>query len=103
MLDMICGYRDLLENIEIYIDQSKFKKEYLINELGVSKATFYNKLKKKRFSISEMLKLSTILFAEDAKAFEIKQALERSKKDSLAGRTKSHSTVMANARKRLAK
>ena len=103
MLDIVYDYRNLLENIETYIDQSKFKKEYLINELGVSRATFYNKLKKKSFSISEMLKLSTILFPEDAKAFEIKLALERSRKDSLAGRTKNHSAVMANARKRLAK
>lgn len=103
MLDIVCRYRDLMDNIESYIEQSKYKKEYLISELGVSRATFYNKLKKKSFSISEMLELSTILFPEEAKAYEIKLALERSRKDSLEGRTKDHKDIMGNARKRLPK
>lgn len=102
MLDVVYGYKNLLENIETYINQSKFKKEYFIEELKLSKATFYNKIKKKSFSVAEMLKLSTILFPEEAKAFAIKQALESSRNDSLAGRIKNHNRVMARVRKRWA-
>ena len=103
MLDVVLDYKNLLENLSTYIEESKFKKEHIIKELGVSRATFYNKLKKRSFSISEMVKLSILLFPEDAKALEIKQALERSQKDSAAGRVLEHKSVMAEARKRISR
>jgi len=101
MLDIIYGYQSLLDNIDTYIEESNFKKEYLIEQLGVSRATFYNKVKKKNFSIDEMVILSTILFPEEAKAFEIKEALRASRQDSRAGRVLEHNEVMAAARKKL--
>nr|WP_299073020.1 hypothetical protein [uncultured Allomuricauda sp.] len=101
MLDIVYGYQNLLENIDSYIDGSKFKKEYLIERLGVSRATFYNKVKKKNFTIDEMVILSNILFPEEAKAFEIKEALRASREDSKNGRTRDHKDVMEDVRKKL--
>jgi len=101
MLDIVLNYKNLLENIHRYIEESKFKKEFIIDELGISRATFYNKLKKQSFSVSEMIKLSSLLFPEDVKAIEIKEALERSRKDSEAGRVWEHNAVIANARKKI--
>lgn len=101
MLDIVYGYQSLLNNIDTYIEDSKFKKDYLIEQLGVSRATFYNKLKRKNFTIDEMVILSTILFPEKAKAFEIKEALRTSREDSKAGRTRSHESVISDVRKKL--
>ena len=101
MLDIVYGYQNLLENIDSYIDDSKFKKEYLIEQLGVSRATFYNKVKKKNFTIDEMVILSNILFPEEAKAFEIREALRASREDSKKGRTRNHKDVMEDVRKKL--
>lgn len=101
MLDIVYGYQSLLDNIDTYIEDSKFKKDYLIEELGVSRATFYNKVKKKNFTIEEMVILSTILFPEEAKVFEIKEALRASRGDSKAGRIRSHESVISDVRKRL--
>lgn len=101
MLDIIYKYQNLLANIDEYIEESKFKKEYLIEQLGVSRATFYNKVKKKSFTIDEMVVLSTILFPEEAKAFEIKEALRESREDSKAGKTRDHKDVMADVRDKL--
>lgn len=101
MLDIVINYQSLLDNIDTYIEDSKFKKDYLIEELGVSRATFYNKVKKKNFTIDEMVILSTILFPEEAKAFEIKEALRTSREDSKSGRTRSHESVMSAVRKKL--
>lgn len=103
MLDIVLNYKNLLENLNTYIEESKFKKEHIIKELGVSRATFYNKLKKHSFSVSEMVKLSALLFPEDVKAMEIKQALERSREDSAAGRVLEHKSVIADARKRVSR
>lgn len=101
MLDIVYKYQSLLENIDDYIEDSKYKKEYLIEQLGVSRATFYNKVKKKNFTIEEMVVLSTILFPEEAKAFEIKEALRESREDSKEGRTRGHREVMSDVRKKL--
>lgn len=103
MLDIVLNYKNLLENLNTYIEESKFKKEHIIKELGVSRATFYNKLRKRSFSVSEMVKLSALLFPEDVKAMEIKQALERSREDSAAGRVLEHKSVIADARKRVSR
>lgn len=101
MLDIIYKYQGLIENIDRYIDDSKFKKEYLIEQLRISRATFYNKMKKKNFTIDEMVILSALLFPEEAKAFEIKEALRASREDSKNGRTRNHKDVMGDVRKKL--
>lgn len=101
MLDIVISYQNLLQNVESYISKSDFKKEFFIKELGVSRATFYNKIKNKSFSVDEMLKLSGLLFPEELKAFEIKQALSRSRLDSDNGNVVPHEQVMANARKKI--
>ena len=76
MLEIVYGYQNLLENIDSYIDDSKFKKEYLIEQLGVSRATFYNKVKKKNFTIHEMVILGNILFPEEANKVLVKNLLK---------------------------
>ncbi|WP_149304101.1 hypothetical protein [Pareuzebyella sediminis] len=101
MLDIVSKYRNLLANIGAYIEDSKFKKEYLIERLGISRATFYNKVKKKSFTTDEMVVLSPILFPEEAKAFEIKEALRACREDSKAGKTRSHKDVMADVGSKL--
>lgn len=101
MLDIVYKYQNLLAHIDKHIEDSKFKKDYLIKQLGISRATFYNKVKKKSFTIDEMVVLSTILFPEEAKAFEIKEALRESREDSKVGKTRKHKDVMADVRKKL--
>jgi hypothetical protein len=101
MLEIVYGYQNLLKEIDAHIDDSKFKKEYLIEQLGISRATFYNKVKKKNFTIDEMVILGNILFPEEAKAFEIREALRASREDSKNGRTKDHKDVMEDVRKKL--
>src|SRR5690606_7835666 len=103
MLDIVLNYKNLLENIDRYIEESKFKKEHIIDELGVSRATFYNKLKKRSFNLPEMIKLSSLLFPEDTKAIEIKQALDRSRMDSNTCKVTGHESIISNARKKLSK
>lgn len=101
MLETVLSYQSLLENIEGYISDSHYKKDYFIKELDISRATFYNKLKNKSFTVDEMFKLGTLLFPDELKAIEIKEALKQSRKDSREGRTISHENVMAKARKKI--
>ena len=100
MLEIVMNYQALLENLGTFIDESKYKKEHFFSELNVSRGTFYYKLKNKSFTVAEMLKLGYILFPEEAKALEIKEALELSRKDSSEGRIRPHGEVMRSLRKR---
>lgn len=101
MLDTVLEYQNLLENIDAHITESSFKKDYFIKELGVSRATFYNKLKNKSFTVNEMLKISALLFPEEFKAFEVREGLRRSRADSYNGRIVDHNEVMTRARKKI--
>lgn len=101
MLDIVLGYQSLLDNLEVFIDDSKFKKEYIIERLKISRATFYNKIKKKSFTVDEMVVLSKLLFPEDAKVYEIQKSLRASRADSEVGRVKTHQSVMTDVRKKL--
>lgn len=103
MLDIIYGYQTLLDTIATRIEVSRFKKEYLIQKLGISRATFYNKVKKKNFTVDEMTLLITLLYPEEAKAFEIKEALRLSRGDSDSGKVREHRKVMADVRQRLSR
>lgn len=99
MLDVVLKYQDLLDNISDLIESSNYKKEYFIKVLGISRGTFYSKLKKKTFSTNEMEKLTRILFPENAKSVEIKAELEQSLRDSRDGKVKAHALVMEEAKK----
>lgn len=101
MLDIIYQYQELLENIDSMISESRFKKEYVIEQLEISRASYYNKVKKQSFSISEMTKLINLLFPEEAKAFEIQQALNNSRKESAEGNTRCHNDVINELRSKL--
>ena len=101
MLDIIYQYKALLDNIDSMISESRFKKEYVIEQLHISRASYYNKAKKKSFSIPEMITLISLLFPEEAKAYEIQQALQNSRKESAAGNTICHSDVMNDLRSKI--
>ncbi len=100
MLDIVIGYQNLLDNIGQHISESKFKKEVFIEELGLTRATFYNKIKKRSFTVTEMIKLSKLLFPEEVKAYEIREALKRSREQSKNGEVIDHDKVIANSRKK---
>lgn len=101
MLYEIYQYQEVLNTLEERIKKSRYKKEYLINALDISRATFYKKLKQKSFSTSELILLGKILSPEEDQALEIKKALKRSAADLKAGQTISHNEVINQAYKRL--
>ena len=101
MLDTIYNYMDLLKNIDNHISESRYKKEYVIAHLGISRATYYNKVRNNSFTPLEMISLVKLLFPEEAKSFEIRQSLKQSREDSKQGKTLTHSEVMNDVRNKL--
>ena len=82
MQNIISNYENLLINIPKMIKSSKFKNDLFIHELGLTKATFYRKLKENRFDLQEIKKIDEILQLES----EIDARLEKSENSIKKGR-----------------
>lgn len=99
MFEIVDRYQELMRDIPSLINESKFKKEYIISSLNLTRSTFYNKLKNFNFSPDELRKLGEILFPEEAKSYALKKSLERGMRDISEENTKPHRDVMAGFRK----
>lgn len=99
MLDILDKYDEMLEKVPDLIANSKFKKEYIISELNLTRSTFYNKLKNSSFSSGELRKLAELMFPEETKLYKLQKSIEKGLDDIDAGSLKSHETVMRSFRK----
>lgn len=99
MLDILDKYDEMLEKVPDLIANSKFKKEYIISELNLTRSTFYNKLKNSSFSSGELRKLAELMFPEETKLYKLQKSIEKGLDDIDAGKLKSHETVMRSFRK----
>lgn len=103
MIEIITKYQEVVENIPKLINESKFRKEYIISSLNLSRSTFYNKLNKKSFTPEELMTLGKLLFPMEANDYELKKSIEKGLQDIESGNTRSHKKVMADFRKHYAK
>lgn len=81
MYQIIEEYRDFTIEIKKLINKSQYKIGYFINELEMSRPTFYRKLKKNTFSVDEVEKIAKILFPKEAYLTEIKASIKRGRED----------------------
>lgn len=65
MIQEIIAYKNIVENIESLIDKSTYKRNYIIEKVGISSPTFYRKLKSHSFTPDEMLSIAKILSPEE--------------------------------------
>lgn len=82
----IVNYINVLNNIDQKLKSSPYKINYIIEKLGYKENTFFKKLKDKRFSPEELLKISEIILPEEYKEYEIKKMIEEGLDDIEQGR-----------------
>jgi len=99
MFEIVDKYQELMQNIPSLIKESKFKKEYIISSLNLTRSTFYNKLRNFNFSPEELRRLGEILFPEEARNYALKKSLERGTTDISKGNIKSHEDVISGFRR----
>lgn len=78
ILNSIFETRDILNNIDKHIAKSPYKIEYIIKELGINPGTYYRKLKDKRFTIDELIKICSLIYPEDYQSIQLSNELEES-------------------------
>lgn len=96
MIQEVLAYKNVLQSIKELMDNSPYKKSYIIEKTGMSAATFYRKLKNLTFTADEVLKIAKLLRPEEA----VLITLHESEKDRGSGRMISHEQAMEQLRKK---
>lgn len=103
MIEAIINYRNYLNQLPSLLSKSKFKMEYFIEKLQVSPATFYRKMKEKKFTINEVEVLSRELHPEEYYKFKFMQELKESIQEMESGKVKSNKDVLKGMHEKIEK
>lgn len=102
MIHQVLEYKNILISLNDIIDNSPFKKGYIIKKTGITSPTFYRKLKDLTFTVDEVLKILKVIRPEEVALLELKESLERGRADYKAGRVIDHEDVMQEIRNKIA-
>ncbi|MGY0407760.1 MAG: hypothetical protein ACWIPJ_05320 [Polaribacter sp.] len=86
MIETVEKYNNYLESIPVLIKKSYYKAEYFIQNLNLSEATYYRKLRENAFTFNEVTVLTKLLFPEEV----ILKHLRKSEEDIKQGRIITH-------------
>ncbi|MBZ4035971.1 hypothetical protein K6T82_14450 [Flavobacterium sp. 17A] len=81
MIQEIIAYKNIVNDIEDLISKSPFKKNYIIEKIGIPSPTFYRKLKTQTFTPDEVLSIAKILSPEENYRLELKADIAQGKRD----------------------
>lgn len=95
MIQEIIAYKNIVENIESLIDKSTYKRNYIIEKVGISSPTFYRKLKSHSFTPDEMLSIAKILSPEENFKIQLKADIAQGKLDYINGDYITHEEMLA--------
>lgn len=93
--------REFSDNLPEILDSSPYKINHIVNELGIPRSTFYNKMKGKTFTINELEKIVSVIDPQEYNLVLLSESLERSLDDLKNNRILSHEDVMNRVRQRL--
>ncbi|MFH7014095.1 hypothetical protein ACHRV5_19740 [Flavobacterium sp. FlaQc-52] len=79
MIQEIITYKSIVANLEDVLNNSPFKKNYVIEQIGIPSPTFYRKLKTQTFTPDEMLSIAKILSPEENFRLELKAEIEQAR------------------------
>ncbi|MGB0788011.1 MAG: hypothetical protein ACPGQR_00585 [Marinirhabdus sp.] len=94
MIEKILEYKNVLASLPQLIDGSPIKKGYIIKKTGVSSPTFYRKLKHLTFTPDEVLSIVRLIIPEEAYLHDLKESIDRGKKDDKLGNAHTRDKVV---------
>jgi hypothetical protein len=100
MIQEILTYQKIVNGIDELMNKSPFKKNYIIEQVGIPGPTFYRKLKSQSFTPQEMLSIAKILSPEEHFMMELKVEIEQGKLDYKEGRIYKHEDVLQEMKAR---
>lgn len=100
MISEIITYKNIVNNLETLMNDSPYKKNYIIEKVGIPSPTFYRKLKTQTFTPDEMLSIAKIISPEENYMLELKADIEQGKLDIKNGDFITHEEMLANLKRR---
>ncbi|MCD9573742.1 hypothetical protein [Flavobacterium soyae] len=94
MIQEIIAYKNIVDNIESLMDKSPYKKNYIIEKVGISSPTFYRKLKTQSFTPDEVLSIAKILSPEENFRLQLKAEIENAKREYEEGNFMTHEEML---------
>jgi hypothetical protein len=94
MIQEIIEYKNIVNNIEDLMNNSPFKKNYIIEKVGIPSPSFYRKLKTQTFTPDEMLSIAKILSPEENFRLELIKGIEKGKRDFKEGNYITHEEML---------
>lgn len=98
MIQEIITYKNIVCNLEDLMNNSPFKKSYIIEKVGMPSPSFYRKLKTQTFTPDEMLSIAKILSPEENFRLELKAEIEQGKLDFENGNFITHEEMLEELR-----
>ncbi|TDX13678.1 hypothetical protein [Flavobacterium sp. S87F.05.LMB.W.Kidney.N] len=95
MIQEVIAYKNIVDNMEDLMDKSPYKKNYIIEKVGIPSPTFYRKLKSRTFTADEVLSIAKILSPEENFMLELKSEIEQGKRDIKNGDFITHEQMLA--------
>ena len=102
-IDLIYKYDELMNNLASDLKSSNYKLQFFMDLLGLKRGFFYKKLKEKRFTSEEVMKISKHLYPEEYSDYEVEiidKLLVKSQQQIKEGNFKTHENVMNEMRKK---
>jgi hypothetical protein len=81
MIKIVKKFENYTYNIKDYIDNSNYKTKFFIELLDLSNATFYRKIKEHSFTISEIVKLTEVLFPKEFYDYQLTESIRKGRED----------------------
>ncbi len=100
MIQEIITYKNIVNSIDDLMSKSPYKKNYIIEQIGIPGPTFYRKLKALTFTADEMLQIAKILNPEEFFMMELKAEIEEARQDYKDGKIYKHNDILLELKNR---
>lgn len=100
MIQEVIAYKNIVDNIEDLMDKSPYKKNYIIEKVGIPSPTFYRKLKSRTFTADEVLSIAKILSPEENFRLQLKAEIENAKREYDEGNFMTHEQMLLELKRK---
>jgi len=100
MIQEVIAYKNIVDNMEDLMDKSPYKKNYIIEKVGIPSPTFYRKLKSRTFTADEVLSIAKILSPEENFRLQLKAEIENAKREYDEGNFMTHEQMLIELKRK---
>lgn len=103
MIQEVLNYQKIIERVPAMLEQTQYKSKYIIEELGITKPTFYRKLRSGTWTPEEVIMLTRFIEPEEYYRYQFEQEALIAEEDLEKGDLISNDKALQTIKERLTK